>query len=334
MTVRMRALTVAAVLALLAPGTAYAEVPAVPEPANSLPADLLPADTGPPLTVDPDLLESALTCTTDLDGVTRDPVLLTPAFATDQQSFGWNYLESLPALGIPVCSLSFPDAGYTDLQVTAEYVVHAVRTMAAESGRTIVVMGHQHGPLNELWALKFWLDLAPLVSDFISLATPYNGTDSARNGCDRSGKCPPANWQIATGSNYLTALNSKPLPEGPDYTSIYTKFDELIYPQPRASTLSGATNIAVQDVCPLRPVEHFTILGDNVAYNIVLDALDHDGPAVRSRISDDLCFTTSMPDSGYDAGSALSSFDYFFDVPRQFRERSVTAEPELASYAR
>lgn len=285
--------------------------------------------TGPELTVDDDLLASALTCTTDLSNAAVDPILLTPAFATDQQSFGWNYLKSLPALDIPVCSISLPDAGYTDLQVSAEFVVHAVRTMAAASGRKVVMMGHQHGPLNELWALKFWPDLPSLVSDFISLATPYNGTDSARTGCDRSGTCPPANWQIATGSRFLTALDARPLPEGPDYTSIYTKFDELIYPQPRASTLDGAVNIAVQDVCPLRPVEHFTILGDNVAYNIVLDALHHDGPADRSRISKDLCFTTAMPGLVRPTDNA-----YFTDVPRQFRDQSVSAEPELASYAR
>lgn len=291
-------------------------------------------DVGPPLTVDDGRLDSALTCTTDLHGVDRDPVLLTPAFATDQQSFGWNYLKSLPALGIPVCSLSLPDDGYADLQVSAEYVVHAARKMAADSNRKVVMMGHQHGPLDELWALKFWPDLPALVSDFISLATPYNGTDSARNGCDRSQKCPPANWQIATGSNYLNALDERPLPEGPEYTSIYTKFDELIYPQPHASTLADATNIAVQDVCPLRPVEHFTILADNVAYNIVLDALEHDGPAMRSRISKDLCFTTTMPGLEPSLDDVSDNIEYFAGVPRHFLEDSVPAEPELASYAR
>ncbi|MDJ0395665.1 lipase [Rhodococcus sp. G-MC3] len=289
---------------------------------------------GPALTVEVDQLDSALTCTTDLHGVDRDPVLLTPAFATDQQSFGWNYLQSLPALGIPVCSLSLPNDGYSDLQVSAEYVVHAVRKMAAESNRKVVMMGHQHGPLNELWALEFWPDLPSLVSDFISLATPYNGTDSARNGCDKAKKFPPANWQIASGSNYLNALQARPLPDGPSYTSIYTKFDELIYPQPHASTLTGATNIAVQDICPLRPVEHFTILGDNVAYNIVLDALENDGPAVRSRISKDLCLTTLMPELVLSADSASSNFEYFTGVPRHFLEDSVAAEPELASYAK
>ncbi|QII02218.1 lipase [Rhodococcoides fascians A21d2] len=288
---------------------------------------------GPPLTVAQADLDKALTCTTDLHDATRDPVLLTPAFATDQQSFGWNYLQSLPAAGIPVCSLSLPDEGYGDLQVAAQYVVHAVRTMAADSGRQVVLMGHQHGPLDELWALTFWPDLPALVSDFISLATPYNGTDSARSGCDDSQECPPANWQIATGSKFLTALAARPLPVGPSYTSIFTRFDELIYPQPHASTLAGAANIAVQDICPLRPVEHFNIIGDNVAFHLVLDALEHDGPAVRGRISDNLCFTTAMPNLRYDARAAITGLKYLAQVPRHLIDDSVTAEPELASYA-
>ncbi|MGV8874513.1 MAG: esterase/lipase family protein [Rhodococcus sp. (in: high G+C Gram-positive bacteria)] len=323
---RIRTLVLASVVAALcssAPGAASAQ--------PVLAAD---ADPGPALTVAPADLDRALTCTTDLHDATRDPVLLTPAFATDQQSFGWNYLQSLPAAGVPVCSLSLPDAGYGDLQISAEYVVHAVRTMAADSSRKVVMMGHQHGPLNELWALTFWPDLPALVSDFISLATPYNGTDSARNGCDDSKKCPPANWQIATGSRFLTTLAAHPLPVGPSYTSIFTRFDELIYPQPRASTLTGAANIAVQDVCPLRPVEHFTILGDNVAYNIVLAALDHDGPAVRERISDNLCFTFTMPNLRPTSGSAATGSGFLLQVPRHFIEDSVAAEPELASYAR
>ncbi|MCZ4520822.1 lipase [Rhodococcus ruber] len=321
---RIRTLVSAVAVAVVfssAPGAASAQ-PGPAEPA------------GPPLTVAQADLDNALTCTTDLHEATRDPVLLTPAFATDQQSFGWNYLQSLPAIGIPVCSLSFPDEGYGDLQISAQYVVHAVRTMAADSGRKVVMMGHQHGPLDELWALTFWPDLPALVSDVISLATPYNGTDSARNGCDDSQECPPANWQIATGSKFLTALAARPLPLGPSYTSIFTRFDELIYPQPRASTLAGASNIAVQDVCPLRPVEHFGILGDNVAYNIVLDALDHNGPAVRQRISKNLCFTTTMPNLRLTPGSGASGPSYFTEIRRHFEEDAVAAEPALASYAR
>ncbi|OZF30781.1 lipase [Rhodococcus sp. 14-2483-1-2] len=321
---RIRSLVLASAVAIIfsyAPGAASAQ-PVLADPA------------GPPLTVAKADLDEALTCTTDLHDATRDPVLLTPAFATDQQSFGWNYLQSLPAEGIPVCSLSLPDEGYGDLQIAAQYVVHAVRTMAADSGRQVVMMGHQHGPLDELWALTFWPDLPALVSDFISLATPYNGTDSARSGCDDSQECPPANWQIATGSKFLTALAARPLPAGPSYTSIFTTFDQLIYPQPHASTLAGAANIAVQDICPLRPVEHFDIIGDNVAFHLVLDALDHDGPAVRERISDNLCFSTAMPNLRYDARAAITGLKYLAQVPRHLIDDSVSAEPDLATYAR
>jgi hypothetical protein len=291
-------------------------------------------EVGPPISVTPAQIQLALTCTPDLAHATRDPVLLTPAFATDTQSFGWNYSRSLPAQGFPVCSLSIPGGGFDDLQIAAQYVVSAVRTMAATSGHKVVLMGHQHGPLDEMWALKFWPDLPTLVSDFVSLATPYNGTQSARSGCDRSKSCAPANWQIATGSAFLTALNAVPLPTGPSYTSIYTTFDQLIYPQPQASTIGGAgTTIAVQDVCPSRPVEHFGILSDNVTYLLVLDALTHDGPASTSRIPANACLTVASPNLD-PVGSALSGFGTATSAVINTVQQAVPAEPAVAAYAR
>ncbi|GGG18185.1 hypothetical protein GCM10007304_35250 [Rhodococcoides trifolii] len=289
---------------------------------------------GPALTVDRIQLRHALTCTPDLAHAKKDPVLLTPAFATDTQSFGWNYSRSLPAQGFPVCSLSIPGGGFDDLQIAAQYVVSAVRTMHEASGRKVVLMGHQHGPLDEMWALKFWPDLPALVSDFVSLATPYNGTQSARTGCDSSKKCGPANWQIATGSAFLAALNSRPLPAGPSYTSIYTMFDELIYPQPTASTIGGVgASIAVQDVCAYRPVEHFGILSDNVTYLLVMDALTHDGPADPARIPKKSCLTVAAP--GLDPiGSALSGPATATSAVINTVQQAVAAEPPVAEYAR
>lgn len=82
---------------------------------------------------------------------------------------------------------------------------------------------------------------------------------------------------------------------GPPYTSIYTLADEFVLPQPRASGLAGARNIAVQSVCPGRPVEHVVMTGDAVAYALVLDALGHPGPATASRVPFPTCLQLTMP---------------------------------------
>ncbi|MDR3415244.1 MAG: hypothetical protein P4L83_03575 [Nevskia sp.] len=293
---------------------------------------------GPPLDVPVSELEHALSCNVPLAGITRDPVLLTPAFSTAEQSFGWNYLRNLPARGIPTCSITVPDHGYGDLQNAAEYVVYAVRKMSAQSGRKVAVVGHQHGPLDELWAIKFWPDIPGLVSTFVSLATPYHGTEEAATACGASHFCPPSVWQISTGSNFLKALDSRPLPAGPGYTSISTLFDELIVPQPYASDLPGGTHIVLQDICRLRPIEHFTILADNLSYLLVLDALAHPGlPADPAHISPWVCFgplyqpgvlsPLELPRELIDAAGAITGA--FTHVGPD----GVHAEPALRSYA-
>ena len=84
---------------------------------------------------------------------------------------------------IPFCSISVPDEGYGDLQKTAEHVVFAVRRMSRVTGRKVTLLGHQHGGLDELWALTFWPDVARSVSDLVTLATPHAGTTSSGGLC-------------------------------------------------------------------------------------------------------------------------------------------------------
>jgi triacylglycerol lipase len=296
------------------------------------------AGMGPTLAVMPAQFEQAFSCNGDLAGITRDAVLLTPAFSTDEESFGWNYLRQFEALGIPACSLSIPDGGFSDLQNAAEYVVHAVRRMHAEGQRKVILFGHQHGPLDELWALKFWPDLQTKVSSLISLATPYNGTTAATQTCGFSGMCPPSVWQIAAGSNFLAALAARPLPDGIGYTSITTLYDELITPQPEASHLEGATNIVLQDICPNRLIEHFTILADNLTYELVLDAISHPGvPAIPENIPASICSgPLYMPgvDNPQSALAALTGIVGFLSgFGTAILTGSVSAEPPLRDYA-
>ena len=243
------------------------------------------AARGPALAEPRAALEKALTCTGPaLKGAARDPVILFPAFSTDRESYGSNYLADLPARGIPTCSITLDDHGFADLQRAAEYAVHAIRTVSARSRRQVAVLGHQHGAINWLQALRYWPDLPARVSDYISLATPHRGTDAARSYCDRMSACPPAVWQIATGSRLLTKLTEVQAPPGPSYTSIATAYDVLITPAPEASHMAGARNIVLQDICPGRPVDHFTILTDDLARRLSFDALDHPGPAEPARV--------------------------------------------------
>lgn len=290
---------------------------------------------GPALLVPQAQLAAALSCTPDLANATRDPVLITPAFSTAQESFS-GYLAQLPALGIPTCSLTLPDRGFDDLQTAAEYVVHAVREMARISGRKVILFGHQHGPLDQLWALMFWPDLPAKVSSLISLATPYQGTVAATAVCETGRRCSPAVWQIRAGSEFLAALNARPLPAGLPVTAITTLFDEVIIPQPEAGRREGAANIVLQDICPGRMVEHFLILSDNLAYELVLDAFNHPGEVSSpGRLPADICSgPRSMPTPAGAQGSATPQLDGFLtQFPLNNVLEGVSAEPALRDYA-
>lgn len=288
---------------------------------------------GPPLDVPVEELAAALQCTPDIAAATRPPVLITPAFSTAEQSFS-GYLAQLPALGIPTCSLTLPDNGFDDLQTAAEFVVHAVREIHDLSGQKVLLFGHQHGPLDQLWALTFWPDIAPKVSSLISLATPYQGTSTASGFCTLGRRCSEATWQIAAGSAFTGALLSRPLPEGVAITSITTLFDPLITPQPAASSREGVQTLVLQDICPGRLVEHFTILMDNLAYALVLDAIEHPGEqADPARLPTDICAgPRNMPTPPGSPGPFDGGPGFFIEFPLNTLG-GVSAEPALREYA-
>lgn len=290
---------------------------------------------GPKLEVSEALLEAGLSCTPDVVNAKREVVLITPAFSTAEQSFS-GYLRQLPALGIPTCSITVPDHGFADLQNAAEYVVYAIRKISAMSGQKIILFGHQHGPLDQLWALTFWPDLAEKVASLISLATPHNGTQLATALCNAGRRCAPSEWQIAGGSLFITALNARPAPAGVAITSITTLFDEVIIPQPAVSHRESATNIVLQDICPGHRVEHFTILTDNLTYELVLDAINHPGKGADvTHLPADICSgPSSMPSPAADEDddSADDGPGFFVEFPINTL-MGIDAEPPLRSYA-
>jgi hypothetical protein len=143
------------------------------------------------------------------------------------------------------------------------------------------VIGHSQGAVHGVYALRFWPDLAAKVDDFIGLAGLYKGTQAADTLCQF--RCPPANWQQRRDSQFTAAINVPPNPPGPSYTSIYTQFDTVAAPSIETAPLEGASNVLIQDLCPLRPVDHIGVLGDAVTYRLVTDALTHAGPADPGR---------------------------------------------------
>jgi pimeloyl-ACP methyl ester carboxylesterase len=311
-------------------------------PASAHAVDYAPVDQpGPALSVPQADLDASLECSGGVDNATVTPVLLVHGTGSDpDHNFSWNWEPALDKLGIPWCTVALLDHGMADIQVSGEYVVNAIRTMFARSGRKIAILGHSQGGMIPRWALRFWPDTRAMVDDVVGFAPSNHGTDGAHNVCNPD--CSPAFWQQASGSEFVNAANSfQETFAGISYTVAYTHTDWVVTPNQDATTGSSSlrtgdgqiSNVAIQDICPNDSNEHLAIgTIDNVAYALAIDALEHAGPADPSRIPATVCLQPFQPgvnpatvatdeaDSGADLGATIASYPH------------VPAEPQLKCY--
>lgn len=286
-------------LFVIAAAVVGAAVPAAADAVTYAPVD----QPGPDLTVSNDKLVAALKCSGKLDNASTTPVLFTPATgATPEQNYAANYEAQFTKLGIPYCDVTLPENTTADIQTAAEYVVYGIRTMRARAGRRISMIGHSQGGMIPRWAFRFWPDLRPMVDDQIGFAPTNHGTTQSSV---NNPNAPEANIQQAPDSEFTKALNSyKETFAGISYTAVYTRNDEVATPNQDAQTGTSAlrtgegriTNVAIQDICPADLSEHLTIgTIDNVAYELAIDALTHEGPASPSRVPAETCSQPFMP---------------------------------------
>jgi hypothetical protein len=270
--------------------------PAVPAPAEAV--TYAPVDRpGPPLSVPEAELEASLRCSGDLAGADRAPVLLVPAtWVTPEEQYGWTYMRAFDDLGWPYCAVTTPKSGMGDMQVSAEYVVHAIRSMYQRAGRRIALLGASQGGTLPRWALRFWPDTRSMVEEHVGIAPTNHGGKGIDGMCTVN--CAPSLWQQRYQSNFVRALNSgQETFSGISYTELYTHQDQMATPasdDTGTSSLHGGggriANIAFQDVCPGHFAEHSKAATyDAVGYALAIDALTHDGPADSARIDPTVC---------------------------------------------
>lgn len=311
-----------AVTALAAPSTASAAEPALTVPQATL--DAAVHCVGPPLA-----------------GTNLTPILLvTGTGATGDEIYAITK-SAFDLYGHPLCYVNFPFQMTGDIQIAAQYLVNAIRYEYAQSGKKIAILGISQGALVPRWALTWWPSLRAKVSDVVGAAGTHHGssiinTKYTNAKCAPHDGCPPAAWQQASGSKMLKALNSyKDEAPGPtSWTTLRSTTDELVQPaggKTPTSSLKGATNILIQDVCKGRKVSHIGTILDSVTFEAFFDAVKYSGPAKVSRFPKNVCshpFGTGL-DAGISwvvlsvAGSRLDSLQ----VP------VVAAEPAVAAYA-
>jgi triacylglycerol esterase/lipase EstA (alpha/beta hydrolase family) len=293
------------------------------------------ADTGPELSVAPADLEATLECPTPIDDAGRDVIILVPGTTVHPRTnFGMLWIKAFEALGYPYCYVVTPKRGMDDIQVSSEHVVYAIREVHRRSGRKVDIIGHSQGGTNPRWALRWWPDTRVMVDDYIGIAPSAHGGRSVNTMCS-DGDCAPAIWQQTYMSNFVRAMNSggETFP-GIDYTVAWTAYDEFLRP-PESTTIAGATNIQLQEICPANTSEHVAIgTHDPVTYAIAMDALNHDGPADPARIDRTVCgqaFAPYVDPVTFPADYAQAWGEIWTQLVTY---PQVKAEPPLKPYAR
>jgi len=274
-------------------------------------------------------------CTGKLATSRHKPVLfLHGTNASSRASWSWTWDRALDARKWAHCDLDLPASGNADLQVSAEYVVWAIRLMHQRSGRKISIVGHDQGGMLARWSLKYWPSTRKLVDDYVALS-PSNHGSAPEPQCSVLGSCSAAAWQQQANSRFLAALNrGHETWPGISYTAITTRYDELVR---AASTFldpaANVANVTVQELCPTETVEHLGMVYDNAAWLIGLDALTHAGPARLGRINPSTCGQPLMPAVDPLTFTSNATMARLVSAQASVSAVRLPAEPRLKCYA-
>ena len=210
----------------------------------------------------------------------------------------WGYMAPiLKARGYCVFALTygvdprFPYAGgVIPIEQSAEELgVFVNRVLASTGAAKVDLVGHSEGTFMPQWWLKF-LGGAAKTDDYVAMTPLYDGTTLA--GLDRvrdalapfglsqpvvdgvsrfCASCP----QFLRGSDTVETLKAggKAAP-GVDYTTIITRYDELVVPYTSGLLPAPATNHILQQVCANDVSEHAAVAFDPVVARLILNALD------------------------------------------------------------
>ncbi|KAG0142360.1 hypothetical protein CROQUDRAFT_67362 [Cronartium quercuum f. sp. fusiforme G11] len=249
--------------------------------------------------------EKSIHCPRGIHNQTRGVVLLVPCTSCEaSEVFSKTPLGvRLPKAGFDVCWINLPFRGLGDMQLSGEFVAYAIDHLSGKSPTgKIDVITYSQGGSNAQWAVTFWPSVQAQIINLVTIAAPHKGTMMTGLICpvlNLIGGCLTSVLQMTPTSRYMNALYSRVNGTGEkealvSTTSIYTYADEIVYPQlsqsQGASYLSGASNIALQDVCGKGyVVEHFGMLIDMATYGLVYDALTHGRPARTDSFDSQYC---------------------------------------------
>ncbi|TKY89375.1 hypothetical protein EX895_001906 [Sporisorium graminicola] len=240
----------------------------------------LPTGPDPAYTLPQSQLASVLSCQTGSPSSQTNPILLVPGTGTTgPQSFDSNWIPLSASLGYSPCWISPPPFMLNDTQVNAEYIVNAVKTLAAGGSGKVPVLTWSQGGLAVQWALTFFPSIRTQVDRLVAFAPDYKGTVEAAL-LTTPGLASQSVWQQLAGSALTTALaNAGGLNKIVPTTNIYSATDDIVQPMitnsPADSAyLFDAKNVQAQSVCgPLFIIDHAGSLTSQFSYVVGKSAL-------------------------------------------------------------
>jgi len=229
------------------------------------------------------------------------PVVLIHGLSANAR-LNWSYLSPLLAeRGYCVYALTYgldprlpanlAPGGTIDMRVSSQELdAFVTRVMASTGAEQVDFVGHSEGTFMPLYWLKH-MGGAPKVHSYVAWTPLYDGTKflsihALRDAGAQFGLSSlalnvfnrlvcKACTQVLSGSGYhhQVAEGGDGVP-GVRFTTVMTKYDELVVPYTSGHLDSAVDNVVLQDVCPGNLAEHAMVAFDPVAAQITFNALD------------------------------------------------------------
>ena len=199
------------------------------------------------------------------------PVILVPGYGGNTGSLT-ALADRLTATGRSTQVLALPGNGTGDLNTQVRTLDNAVRTALSNGAASVDVVGYSAGGV----VARLWVAQDGGVHEarrVVTLGSPLHGAKIAAIGANLvPGACPVACQQLVPGSALLSQLDATPLPAQLPWLSVWSEDDQTVTP-PDSARLTGAINVALQQICPAETVAHAQLPTDPLVTGLVLKAL-------------------------------------------------------------
>ena len=199
------------------------------------------------------------------------PVILVPGYGGNTASLS-ALAARIRATGRSAQVLDLPGGGTGDLTVQVGTLDDAVRAALSHGAASVDVVGYSAGGV----VARLWVAQdggAHEARRVVTLGSPLHGAQIAAVGANLvPGACPVACQQLAPGSALLRQLDATPLPAQLPWLSLWSEDDQTVTP-PDSARLTGAVNVALQQICPSEQVAHSQLPTDPLVTGLVLNAL-------------------------------------------------------------